>query len=86
MIKENLDAELGTIIECLSQPLSDEESQEGWTTQSKAAISKYFQDKRLALNEGKPTADWGLVRGLDAWGIQKGNLWDKALGVNAKLR
>lgn len=74
------------LIEQLALPVSQDEAVYGWTTQKKAAIGKYFQSKLAELEQGSATPDFGLVRGLDAWGISDGNLFDEALRVNASLR
>ncbi|HEY6446753.1 MAG TPA: hypothetical protein VIY53_09860 [Acidobacteriaceae bacterium] len=74
------------LIERLALPVSHDEAAYGWTTQSKAAIGKYFQSKLAELEKGSSTADFGLVRGLDAWGIAGGSLYDDALRVNASFR
>lgn len=73
------------LIEQLALPVSQDEAVYGWTTRSKAAIGKYFQSKLAELEQGSAKPDFGLVRGLDAWGISDGSLYDEALRVNASF-
>ena len=80
------DVALAQMIENLSSPVSPEEAAEGWTTESKTAIRKYFADKLTELNRGLSAPDFGLVRGLDAWGIGDGQLYDEALRLNRQLQ
>jgi len=78
----------GTMTDALSQliarlcsPLSGNEMADGWTTKSKTAIANYFRK----VKEGSEKANIGLVRGLDAWGVSSGSLFDECLSVNRTL-
>lgn len=73
------------LIERLALPVSQDEAAYDWTVRNKAAIEKYFRSKLAELEQGSAKPDFGLVRGLDAWGISDGSLFDEALRVNASL-
>ena len=73
--------ELLTLIVRLEAPVSPDEEVHGWTTKSKAGIARYFRELKI----GALKADYGLVRGLDAWGVSSRSLYDEALAVNRVL-
>lgn len=73
------------LIDQLALPVSQEEASYGWTARSKAGIEKFFRSKLAELEQGSAKTDYGLVRGLDAWGISDGSLYDEALRVNMSL-
>jgi hypothetical protein len=75
-------ADLDNLIQRLTSPVSDQELADGWTPEAKVGIGTYFQRQRGHLD---PQAVPGLVRGLDAWGISQGELFDEALRVHASL-
>jgi hypothetical protein len=78
--------ELTRLIARLSAPVGDEEASEGWQADSKAAIRAYFENRQEQARHGTIEPDYGLVRGLDAWGIDRGELHSMALRVNRLLR
>lgn len=70
----------------LGAPLLPTESKEGWTVESKAAILKYFEDRRANIDRGKDAPDVGLARGLDAWGITRGGeLYNLVMNASREL-
>ncbi|UBX47486.1 hypothetical protein LDO51_09755 [Providencia alcalifaciens] len=78
---------LDKIINELSNPLSKDDCAHSWTEESRMAILKYFQTTRSEIKAGnKSPAIKGLVRGLDAWGVSSGSLWEQCMAVNHKLR
>jgi hypothetical protein len=81
MLSANLDALLAR----LSVPATPEEQARGWTPQAKAGIASYFRQKKAELAQGSLLADPGLVRGLDAWGVSGGDLYDAILNFNRQL-
>jgi hypothetical protein len=74
--------DLTLLIERLSAPVCCEEASEGWQADSKAAIRAYFVNRQGQAMQGTLEPDYGLVRGLDAWGISRGELHSMALRVN----
>ena len=79
-------SELRLLIERLAAPVSPEEASEGWQADSKAAIRTYFENREEQAKQGTLEPDYGLVRGLDAWGVGRGELHSMALRVNRLLR
>ncbi|MCQ3831157.1 hypothetical protein HXX02_17120 [Microbulbifer elongatus] len=86
MYRTEMDS-LDKIITELANPLRTEDCVHSWTEESRVAILKYFQETRSEIKAGnKCPAIKGLVRGLDAWGISSGTLWEQCMAVNHKLR
>ena len=85
MDSEGLTADLGWMIKQLSLPVSAREAEEGWTPQAKAGIAAYFKNQHERLVEKRQAGESGLVRGLDAWGVSDGILFDAALRINREL-
>ena len=72
---------LSHLLERLCSPPSSNEMADGWTTESKTAIANYFQ----RVKDGSALPNVGLIRGLDAWGISSGSLFDESICVNRAL-
>jgi hypothetical protein len=74
------------VLTALSTPLSDEEAADGWTKESKSAILKFFHNLRERVVNGEDIPYVGLVRGLDAWGIERGgDLYKNAMEIAREL-
>lgn len=70
----------------LAAPLSEDEAAGGWTEESKKAILKFFQNLLAEMKSGKEIPYVGLVRGLDAWGIERGGiLYEEAMEIAREL-
>jgi hypothetical protein len=75
-----------TVMSDLSAALTEVEAAGGWTEESKNAILMFFQDLLLEVESGKEIPYVGLVRGLDAWGINRGGtLYEKAMEIAREL-
>ena len=86
MLIEKIDA----VIAELAAPLSGVEAADGWTNEAKLGILKFFQNLREQIDTGEEIPYVGLVRGLDAWGVERGGaLYENAMEIaqelNAKL-
>jgi len=69
----------------LEAPLTVEEAAGGWTDESKKATSKFFRDLLTEVKSGKEIPYVGLVRGLDAWGVERGALYEKTMEIAREL-
>ena len=76
-------ADLEKLIGLLAAPVSDQELADGWTPEAKAGIANYFRNQKDSLDR---EAVSGLIRGMDAWGVSQGDLFQEALRVNRALR
>lgn len=74
------------VIRKLSDPVTPSETKEGWTTQSKQAAAKYFNELRQNLTEGNTLPPLDIVRGLDHWGVTGGDLLKEIARVTNALR
>lgn len=71
------------VITELSQPLPDDEKENGWCADSQFAMLTYFTDIESTLSAKKslPRHIATLARGLDHWGIYKGPLFRKLVDL-----
>lgn len=77
---------LNAVIAELSAPISPAEVESGWTKESKQAIKSYFSEVRRCYVAVHPLPSLGVIRGLDAWGISSGDLFQQCIHVTLKLR
>lgn len=82
MLIKKIDA----VLTALATPLSNAEVADGWTNESKSAMLKFFQNLREQVVNGEEIPYVGLVRGLDAWGIERGGaLYENAMEIAREL-
>ena len=77
------------MIDSLSRPLAKEDTDVGWSDESRQAILNLFKRLRLDLEKaGIPdsTEYLTVARGLDHWGITDGRLLMEAVGISGALR
>jgi hypothetical protein len=82
----NLVRNINELIDELSLPLEPEEVSHGWSEHSQTAMLKFFEDLRQRVIAGEQLSYLGIVRGLDHWGINGGELFRKAAEVDQQLR
>jgi hypothetical protein len=69
------------IVEALRQPLSDRERDAGWSRAIKASYVPVFTKLLGQVESGKKPPYFGIVRSLDAYGIETGELYEMILLV-----
>lgn len=74
------------LIERLSMPLPADELSNGWSEAGQKAMLNFFEDLRLKLLAHEDLPYFGIVRGLDYWGVSSGELLQKAAEVDYGLR
>ena len=74
------------IVEKLSGPLPSEELMNGWTEESRRAMSDFFKDLQSKLSNKETVPYLGIVRGLDHWGVFGGELFRRVAEIDHKLR
>ena len=78
---------LNFILSRLAQGLTEQDRNHFWTEEARFGILKYFENTKASISDGKKCpAINGLIRGLDAWGISSGELFENCLAANGKLR
>jgi hypothetical protein len=90
MVRRTLLVQLDSVIERLSQGLSEAEIRCGWTEESREAMHRFFDQMRSDATTGKELKSFpqyvGLVRGLDSWGIAGGELFEAAVKIGSLAR
>jgi hypothetical protein len=76
---------LDILLDKLLSPLTAEEQQQGWTPEAKAGIAGYLRTKKVEHALRPLARDPSLVRGLDAWGVSGGDLYDEIMNFNRRL-
>jgi hypothetical protein len=69
-----------------SLPLSQDDQAAGWTIKAQEATLKLLHEIRKALVEGQPISNLSIGRGLDHWGVDRGQLFEKACALSNSLR
>lgn len=77
--------DIGNIIARLRAPVTPEEAAAGWTEKSKGGILPFFEGLLSDLKNSKQIPYIGIVRSLDAWGVDGGRLYDEIINVAAHL-
>ena len=82
---------LDELITKLASPLSEDLLKEGWSEESAAGIRTRLETFRSEIQSlgGLPPADQrplGMVRALDFWGVQQGDLVDVLARFEHDLR
>ena len=77
--------EIDLLIGKLSEPVSAAELEDGWHSESKKAVRNYFERLRNAVVENSPLPSLHVIRSLDAWGVNRGDLAERALRVTSAL-
>jgi hypothetical protein len=72
-------------ITALSAPLTDDERHNGWSDKAKMAIKKYLETLKISADTIDERA-LHPVRGLDAWGVHGGELFDEIIEIAAAIR
>lgn len=74
------------VISLLKSPLTSAETADGWTTDAKHAILQLFESLMNDTKDRKDIPYVGLVRTLDAWGIERGGtLYEGAMEVAREI-
>jgi hypothetical protein len=76
---------LDALLTTLSAPVTTEEQAHCWTPKAKMGMAGYFRAKQADLARGALAGDQSLVRGLDAWGVSDGQLYDDIMDFNRQL-
>ena len=80
-----LAAQLDALLIKLSAPVTADEQAHGWTTEAKAGMAEYARDAKIRFAREALVRDFSLVRGLDAWGVGGGQLYDEIMDFNRQL-
>jgi len=80
-----LSNEISAIIAQLVSPLTAEEAASGWSEKSKSGVLPFFENLLIDVQAGHPIPYIGIVRGLDAWGVEGGSLYEQIMHVSAAL-
>lgn len=80
-----LAADLDALLDKLLAPVTADEQAHGWTPQAKAGFAGYVRERKAELGKGALSGDPGLVRGLDAWGVSDGDLYDEIMNFDRRL-
>jgi hypothetical protein len=90
MDQEDMVAKLDAILVRLSAPVSTVEAAEGWTAESKSAMTNFFERMRADVIRGLDVrsnpAYVSVTRGLDHWGIASGGLFEAAAAISSLAR
>lgn len=86
MVSKSLTQLVDEIISKLSGHLSDDEVRNGWSEISQSAMLTFFRDLKTKLCKGEQLPYLGIVRGLDHWGVQGGEIFSLAAQLDHKLR
>ena len=73
------------IIGSLSAPLTKGQIAAGWTDRSKKGLLPFFEKLLDDVRSAHPVAYIGIVRSLDTWGVDGGELYDRIIGLSAEL-
>lgn len=74
------------VVSLLKSPLTSAESADGWTIDAKHAILQLFENLTNDAKDRKDIPYVGLVRTLDAWGIERGGaLYERAMEVAREI-
>lgn len=78
--------EVDEMLIMLSKPLSNAELANGWSVDCQKAMFKLFDDikKRLELSQDHPPLF--IARGLDQWGVTRGEMLEKAAKISNMIR
>lgn len=75
-------AQLKSVIQALNEPLSSADTESEWIEDSRRAMTAYFVRVEDALTAGqRPPNVPDSIRGLDAWGIRSGPLFERILAL-----
>lgn len=74
-----------SIIQTLKAPVTPDESDAGWTESVKGGYIPFFADLINDFRGGKEIPYVGIVRSLDAYGIDGGGLYEAILEVAREL-
>ena len=76
------------MIDRLSGSIPSEEAVNGWNEDSRQAMLNFFRDlrERMQRGESPKVTDVTIARGLDHWGIGRGQLLDEAVDISNSLR
>lgn len=77
---------IDSIIENLSGPLTSEEISNGWTEDSQRVMTDFFKDLQSKISNKEELSYFGILRGLDHWGISGGELFLKVAAIDHRLR
>jgi hypothetical protein len=76
---------IGKMVEKLSVPLDAEEVSNGWTEESRLAMLTFFKDLQIKV-ASQQLSYLGILRGLDHWGVNRGELFRSAAEIDYELR
>lgn len=78
------------LIKRLSNSLSQEELDNGWTEDSRQAMLMFFETLRSDLRSGLDVSEKleyrSIARGMDHWGISDGQLLNDATEISSEIR
>lgn len=74
-----------SIIQTLQAPVKSEELASGWTASIKEGYIPFFANLIDDIRSGKEIPYVGLIRSLDAYGIDSGGLYEAMLEVAREL-
>jgi hypothetical protein len=74
-----------SIIQTLKAPVTSDESGSGWTESIMVGYVPFFANLIEEIRAGKEIPYIGIVRSLDAYGIEGGRLYEAVLEVAREL-
>ena len=82
-------SEVQEMIRRLSQPLASSDIQDGWSEEARSLFLGTFEKLLDRLSDDTPLTDkereLNIVRGMDYWGILRGELLNFASKINVGL-
>lgn len=78
--------EIDEMLVALNCPVSSKEKSDGWSETSKRAMKEFFEDLRIKLLTGEPLPPLNITRGMDHWGVFRGELLENAAHISNELR
>lgn len=86
MTRDEVLKEICELDSAMSAPLSEAELANGWTPRSQQATLALLREIAGALRTGGNLPGLSMGRGLDHWGIEGGELFEKACKLSNHLR
>jgi hypothetical protein len=84
--KEQIRNDIEALIRKLESPLTQTDLECGWTRGAQEAMVKLLSEIGQDLRQGKKLPSLSLGRGLDHWGVEKGELLEEMCTLSNKLR
>lgn len=74
------------IVEMLSCPVSISEAADGWTSESKKAVTVFLVELKNKIQSGETLPPMNISRSLDHWGVVGGDILERTAQLSNELR